>query len=137
MHRQFLLGDESPHAPYVNYLKNQPRGRIPDEWTAAGKGLLQNILNHERLFDDRTGAGLPPGGADLKDYQDTWIKKCKGEDTELARAAYFQFSSRDEDTLSEFLLQSAPVFVRARVALGGTGWHVGPFVARIAQYDRC
>ena len=103
MHRQFLLGDESPHAPYVNYLKNQPRGRIPDEWTAAGKGLLQNILNHERLFDDRTGAGLPPGGADLKDYQDTWIKKCKGEDTELARAAYFQFSSRDEDTLSEFL----------------------------------
>mmetsp|Transcript_10104 Transcript_10104/g.18205 ORF Transcript_10104/g.18205 Transcript_10104/m.18205 type:complete len:532 (+) Transcript_10104:110-1705(+) len=98
MHRQFLLGDESPHAPYINYLKNQPRGRMPLEWTDAGKLLLKNILDHEILFDDESGSGLPPS-VNLKDFQETWVQECDGEDTPLARAAFYQFTSRDEDTL--------------------------------------
>ena len=116
MHRQFLLGDESPHAPYINYLLNQPRGRIPGEWTAAGKGLLKVILGHDMLFNDEPGVGLPPRGTFLKDYEETWLRECKGEDTELARAAYFQFTSRDEDTLSEFFREvCACLFTRGCV----------------------
>lgn len=100
MHRQFLLGDASPHAPYVNYLKDQPRGRLPNEWSAAGKELLRRILDHEVLFDDRDGHGLPPK-EQMKDFEEVWMGQCGGEDTELARQAFYQFTSRDEDTLSE------------------------------------
>ena len=114
MHQQFLLGDASPYAPYINYLKNQPRGRNPDEWTPAGKDLLRNILNHDILFEDPKGVGLPPGAFDLFDYQERWLEMCQGADTELARAAYSQFTSRDEDTLSEFrFAESARAFVSA------------------------
>ena len=35
----------------------------------------------------------------LKDFTDTYIGECGGEDTELARASFFQFVSRDEDTM--------------------------------------
>eukprot|EP00571_Detonula_confervacea_P014899 CAMPEP_0172306364 /NCGR_PEP_ID=MMETSP1058-20130122/7441_1 /TAXON_ID=83371 /ORGANISM="Detonula confervacea, Strain CCMP 353" /LENGTH=540 /DNA_ID=CAMNT_0013018219 /DNA_START=146 /DNA_END=1768 /DNA_ORIENTATION=- len=97
IHRQFLLGDESPYAPYVNYLKNQPRGRIPAEWTDAGKQLLQTIQSKNGQ-DDESSNALPPKG-NLKSFEETWIEECKGEDTPLARAAYYQFTSRDEDTL--------------------------------------
>lgn len=41
---------------------------------------------------------LPPK-VSMNDYHDTWIEECDGEDTELARAAFYQFLSRDEDTL--------------------------------------
>ena len=94
LHRQFILGDESKYAPYVNYLKNQPRGRIPSEWTDAGKNLLHAIL--DRRDDD--DEGLPPEH-NMKGYEETWIGECRGEDTPLARAAFYQFTSRDEDTL--------------------------------------
>ena len=29
LYKQFQLGDKSKYAPYINYLKNQPRGRLP------------------------------------------------------------------------------------------------------------
>lgn len=93
LYRQFILGDESKYAPYVNYLKNQPRGRIPDEWTDAGKQLLNTILDSRENDDE----GLQPPTE--KSYEETWIGECKGEDTPLARAAFYQFTSRDEDTL--------------------------------------
>lgn len=96
LYDQFKLGDESKYAPYINYLKNQPRGRIPSEWTDAGKKLLKTILDHPE--DDIDESGLPPR-YHLKTFEDTWMGECGGEDTELARAAYFQFTSRDEDTL--------------------------------------
>jgi len=42
--------------------------------------------------------GLPPNNFQ-KRYEDVWLDDCEGEDTPLARAAYYQFTSRDEDTL--------------------------------------
>jgi len=96
LHRQFVLGDESAHAPYVNYLMNQPRGRIPSEWTDAGKRLLRTIL--DRGDDDDDEGRLPPRHF-LKGFEETWIGECRGEDTPLARAAFYQFTSRDEDSL--------------------------------------
>eukprot|EP00970_Alexandrium_tamarense_P012817 scaffold3091_cov186-Alexandrium_tamarense.AAC.12 len=41
--------------------------------------------------------GLPPKF--MKGFEDVWMDGCGGEDTELARAAFYQFTSRDEDTL--------------------------------------
>ena len=93
MYRQFQLGDESKYAPYINYLKNQPAGRIPSEWSESGKHLLRRILDQEE-----GKVGLPPYDA-LDRFEQIWMKECQGEDTPLARAAFFQFTSRDEDTL--------------------------------------
>jgi hypothetical protein len=92
MYHQFQLGDRSRYAPYINYLKNQPAGRIPSDWSAAGKQLLRRVLDQEGE------AGLPPFGS-LDRFAQVWMGECKGEDTPLARAAFFQFTSRDEDTL--------------------------------------
>jgi len=92
MYHQFQLGDESKYAPYINYLKNQPAGRIPSEWSEAGKELLTKIL------DQKEGEGLPPYEA-LDRFEEEWLGICRGEDTPLARAAFFQLTSRDEDGL--------------------------------------
>jgi len=94
MYHQFQLGDQSRYAPYINYLKNQPAGRIPSEWSAEGKQLLRKVLNQE----ERKKGRLPPFDA-LDRFERVWMEECEGEDTPLARAAFFQFTSRDEDTL--------------------------------------
>lgn len=102
LYHQFQLGEEeeegsessTPYAPYVRYLKNQPRGRIPSEWTTAGRHLLYTLLDRHDDDDE----GLPPV-KDSKGYKTTWLTECGGEDTDLAKAAFYQFTSRDEDTL--------------------------------------
>ena len=93
-YHQLQLGDESKYAPYINNLKNQPDGRIPSEWSAVGKNLLRKILNQDR----NVGLRLPPYDA-LDRFEEEWMKECNGEDTPLARSAFFQFTSRDEDNL--------------------------------------
>jgi len=91
-YHQFQLGDESKYAPYINYLKNQPDGRIPSEWSVVGKKLMRKILHQDRYV------GLPPFNA-LYRFEEKWMKECNGEDTPLARSAFFQFTARDEDNL--------------------------------------
>ncbi|KAL3781896.1 hypothetical protein HJC23_004081 [Cyclotella cryptica] len=98
LYNQFLLGDKSFYAPYVNYLMNQPRGRIISEWSEKGKKLLYSMLDKEWDEEDNTWiGGLPPKF--VKSYEEVWLDWCKGEDTPLAKAAFYQFTSRDEDTL--------------------------------------
>ena len=98
LYEEFKKGDESKYAIYVNYLKNQPKGRIPSEWTPAGKALIETILDRKGNAEG-DDSGLPPGDGQKGTYEETWLDFCHGEDTDLARAAYFQFTSRDEDTL--------------------------------------
>ncbi|KAL7527019.1 hypothetical protein ACHAWF_002005, partial [Thalassiosira exigua] len=100
IHDQFLLGDESKYAPYINYLKNQPRGRIVDDWSKEGKELLNAILGNDSFSRgaDEMVTGLPPHYRHLS-FEETWVRGCGGEDTELARAAFYQFTAREEDTL--------------------------------------
>ena len=43
-------------------------------------------------------SGLPPYYHPA-DFEDVYIEKCGGEDTEFAPAAFYQLTSRDEDTL--------------------------------------
>jgi len=93
LYHQFQLGDNSKYAPYINYLKNQPAGRIPSEWSKAGKELLIQILDQREDHE-----GLPPYNV-LDRYEREWLGQCQGEDTPLARAAFFQLISRDEDGL--------------------------------------
>ncbi|KAL7499037.1 hypothetical protein ACHAWT_009633 [Skeletonema menzelii] len=88
MYHQFQLGDKSKYAPYINYLINQPAGRIPSEWSKHGKELLSKIMKD-----------LPPYNDALHRYERDWIGQCHGEDTPLARQSYFQLTSRDEDGL--------------------------------------
>ena len=40
LHRQLQLGEDSFYAPYIRYLLNQPRGRLPQDWTENGLRLL-------------------------------------------------------------------------------------------------
>ena len=98
LYKQFQLGDESFYAPYINYLMNQPRGRLISEWTSQGKKFLSEMLNKKWDEDDEEWVGgLPPKF--VKSYEEVWLEWCKGEDTPLAKAAFYQFTSRDEDTL--------------------------------------
>lgn len=112
LHDEFKLGDESKYAPYINYLKNQPKGRLPAEWSDAGKKFLEEVIQgHNRWGGSEDGdwkqikegkiepkTGLPPL-YNLKDFMETYVGECGGDDTELARQAFYQFTSRDEDTL--------------------------------------
>lgn len=98
MYKQFQLGEKSFHAPYVKYLMNQPRGRILSEWSKEGKDFLSTMLGKSWDEDDEQWVGgLPPKF--VKSYEEVWLEWCKGEDNELAKAAFYQFTSRDEDTL--------------------------------------
>ena len=77
---------------------NQPRGRMITEWSNDGKDFLSIMLN--KVWDEEDEewvGGLPPKF--VKSYQDTWVNWCKGDDNELAKQAFYQFTSRDEDTL--------------------------------------
>jgi hypothetical protein len=40
---EFELGNESDYAPYINYLKSQPKGQIPAMWSRAGQHLLMRV----------------------------------------------------------------------------------------------
>ena len=98
LYEQFQLGDKSFHAPYVKYLMNQPRGRIISEWSDEGKDFLSEMLNKYWDEDEELWkGGLPPKF--VKSYEEVWLGWCKGEDNEIAKAAFYQFTSRDEDTL--------------------------------------
>ena len=99
MYEEFKLGDESKHAPYIKYLKNQPQGRLPAEWSDAGTKFLHDVIQDIKTNEDgELISGLPPYYHPA-DFEDVYIEKCGGEDTELARAAFYQLTSRDEDTL--------------------------------------
>ena len=95
LYEQFKLGSESRYAPYVNYLLHQPTGRLVDEWSDAGKALLNEMLGHNGV---EPNDGLPPQSR-LMGFEDVYLRECQGEDTPLARQAFHQFTSRDEDSL--------------------------------------
>lgn len=53
------LGDDSQFAPYTNYLRDQPRGQLPADWSQAGQELLGNMIGKKKNGDSI----LPPDGA--------------------------------------------------------------------------
>lgn len=86
-------GDRSTQAPYVRYLLNNvPSGRIPGEWSYAGKQLLSAVLGH---------GALPPFEHLWKtDYAQNWVDGCAGDEAdEMEHVAYFLTQSRHKDNL--------------------------------------
>ena len=71
---QINLKDDSPYAPYINYLLDtQPPGMLPSAWSAQGKNLLTSVLGG-------TGHGtdsLPPAYP-LAWVEDDWLDLCDG-----------------------------------------------------------
>jgi len=41
---EMRMGDRSFYGPYITYLLNQPRGKIPSDWSNAGKHLLEDVI---------------------------------------------------------------------------------------------
>ena len=42
--QELRLGEQSPVAPYMNYLKSQPTGQLPSAWSQAGQDVLCEII---------------------------------------------------------------------------------------------
>ena len=90
--KELSRGEESDKAPYVRYLLSQDRGVLPGEWTQAGKDFFAEVLGRDAL----------PPHEDLwrNQFEKEWLERCSADDDdEMARAAYWLFVSRDEDSL--------------------------------------
>jgi len=71
---QINLKDDSPYAPYINYLLDtQPPGMLPSAWSAQGKRLLTSVLGGT----GRGSASLPPAYP-LSWVEDDWLDLCDG-----------------------------------------------------------
>lgn len=84
------LGDESFFAPYTNYLRQQPRGKLPSDWSEAGKQLLLQVIR-----DDND---LPPDHA--VDMLELWREQCGvvgDDDIALQELAVLEHVLRSDD----------------------------------------
>jgi len=68
MYEEFKLGDESKHAPYINYLKHQPRGLLPAEWSDAGRKLLEETIQGHSPQDSESESIKGGGNPTREDY---------------------------------------------------------------------
>ena len=55
LYREYLEGDDAPHAPYVQYIFEKPPNQLPSTWSIEGKELF-----HELLKGDDGFGPLPP-----------------------------------------------------------------------------
>eukprot|EP00980_Cylindrotheca_fusiformis_P006585 scaffold1389_cov122-Cylindrotheca_fusiformis.AAC.3 len=76
--RENDLGNKSNFEPYIEYLKLQPKNRLPAMWSDAGKALLTKV--HGSL--GMTGfLREPVQGKHMVDWIDDWFSGCMiGED---------------------------------------------------------
>lgn len=81
-------GEESFFAPYTAYLRSQPRGKIPSDWSDVGKDLLKQVLGGDKL---------PPD--DVTDLGGLWQQLCyQGAPIDdLAQQALMEFHARADD----------------------------------------
>mmetsp|Transcript_22156 Transcript_22156/g.33493 ORF Transcript_22156/g.33493 Transcript_22156/m.33493 type:complete len:396 (+) Transcript_22156:126-1313(+) len=82
-------GEESFFAPYTAYLKSQPRGKIPSDWSAPGKDLLNEVLGED---------ALPPDYA--TGLIDFWQHSCAYQGAQigpLEQQALVEYHSRADD----------------------------------------
>uniref|UniRef100_A0A7S1G0Z9 PABS domain-containing protein n=1 Tax=Corethron hystrix TaxID=216773 RepID=A0A7S1G0Z9_9STRA len=83
-------GDQSFYEPYTSYILDQPRGRIPSDWTKAGKDLLEEIIGFDML---------PP--KDVVELVVLWKRFCEVEasDDPLVERALIEYHSRGDDDM--------------------------------------
>jgi hypothetical protein len=87
-------GTQSKHAPYVQYLLNQPEGQLPSGWSEEGKRLLVDILGGEEYQQ------IPPAEP-VEWLTEDWYEACHGdpEDTLSAHAAMLVVQRADDDLM--------------------------------------
>jgi len=91
-------GEESSHAPYVNYLLAQPRGQITNTWSDAGVELFNEVLiPRETEDEDYEGSTLLPPYSTSKWMEDEWVTECKGESDPLELHAASMLLQRSWD----------------------------------------
>lgn len=83
-------GAESFYYPYTKYLIGQPRGKIPSDWSDAGKDLLEEVLGYDML---------PP--EDAVGLIELWKQTClvKGESDPLEEKAFIEYHARSDDNV--------------------------------------
>mmetsp|Transcript_9911 Transcript_9911/g.13076 ORF Transcript_9911/g.13076 Transcript_9911/m.13076 type:complete len:497 (-) Transcript_9911:357-1847(-) len=93
--REMKLGDSSRYAPYVNYLKDQPRGQLPSHWSRQGKALLLKVLGEDD--QDSYHELLPPGF--VVGLVDGWKANCDGGDDEFEQHVFLMVLQRGWDEI--------------------------------------
>ena len=85
--------NKSFYKPYTKYLLNQPQGKIPSDWSNAGKRLLEGVI----LGYDM----LPP--ANSIHLLRLWKDWCNVEDDDfkdpLAQQAMIEYHTRADDAV--------------------------------------
>lgn len=76
---EFEKEDESLYAPYINYLRDQPRGQLPAMWSDGGKALLLKVQ----------------GSLLMNDYMPNVVH---GEHIITWMEEYFEYCMTDEET---------------------------------------
>lgn len=67
---EFELGDESAYAPYINYLKSQPKRQLPAVWTPAGQHLLTQVQGDLNM----NGVGSYTDGKEIASWIWEWFE---------------------------------------------------------------
>ncbi|GKY96146.1 hypothetical protein MPSEU_000574600 [Mayamaea pseudoterrestris] len=91
--QEILLGDSSKFAPYVNYLKNQPRGQLPADWSEAGQDLLKMLMGYE---SNKEFALLPPESS-FDWLKEDWRVRCGRRGDDVSSLAYYTYVQRSSD----------------------------------------
>mmetsp|Transcript_6115 Transcript_6115/g.13177 ORF Transcript_6115/g.13177 Transcript_6115/m.13177 type:complete len:617 (-) Transcript_6115:2196-4046(-) len=81
-------GEQTFFEPYTSYLRDQPRGKIPSDWSDDGKDLLEEVIGFDML---------PP--KDMVGLLDLWRYICdvKINDASLEEQALIEYHSRADD----------------------------------------
>eukprot|EP00527_Entomoneis_sp_CCMP2396_P009542 CAMPEP_0198139016 /NCGR_PEP_ID=MMETSP1443-20131203/2350_1 /TAXON_ID=186043 /ORGANISM="Entomoneis sp., Strain CCMP2396" /LENGTH=343 /DNA_ID=CAMNT_0043800989 /DNA_START=303 /DNA_END=1334 /DNA_ORIENTATION=+ len=90
--REMKLGDSSRDGPYVNYLKDQPRGQLPSSWSKKGRSLLLKVTGGSS--DDQI---IPPKGP--VDRLNWWKSECDGGDDEFEQHVFLMVMQRGWDDI--------------------------------------
>lgn len=87
--KEIRKGDKSFFAPYTSYLLKQPRGKLPSDWTEAGKSVLKEVI----------GDSLPP--KDPVGLLDSWKRQCTSNDGDdpLEQLAFLEHHLRADDKI--------------------------------------
>mmetsp|Transcript_32049 Transcript_32049/g.73726 ORF Transcript_32049/g.73726 Transcript_32049/m.73726 type:complete len:1237 (-) Transcript_32049:124-3834(-) len=82
-------GNTSFFEPYITYMLDQPRGKIPSDWSDAGKNLLEMVIGYDML---------PP--QDAVGLVDVWKKLCHVEGNDpLETQMMVEYYARCDDNI--------------------------------------
>jgi hypothetical protein len=88
--KHLQMGTKSKYAPYIQYVKHQPKQILVSSWSQPGQDLILKVLGQtrEENDDDEDYRRLPPRALarhfpplGLTSWLDEWRSNCKGDET--------------------------------------------------------